>query len=97
VYREEFLIVGACRERPAMPRGVRVNRQSRSRYHTCWAAGTKCWACIICWRAGETEGGGEATLRVEGSTMGMALPALRWASGWCSLGWLAYWPCCRAE
>lgn len=39
--------------------------------------------CCIC-RLGETEGGGLATARVEGSTMGMAL-RVRWASGWCSL------------
>lgn len=38
--------------------------------------------CCIC-RLGETEGGGLATFRVEGSTMGMAL-RVRWASGWWS-------------
>jgi hypothetical protein len=41
--------------------------------------------CCIC-RLGETLGGGLATVRVDGSTMGMAL-RVRWASGWCSLVW----------
>lgn len=39
--------------------------------------------CCCIWRLGETDGGGLATARVEGSTMGMAL-RVRWASGWCS-------------
>lgn len=36
--------------------------------------------CCIC-RLGETDGGGLATARVDGSTIGMAL-RVRWASGW---------------
>ena len=39
--------------------------------------------CI--WRAGDTDGGGDATLRVVGSTMGMAL-RVRCAIGWCIFG-----------
>lgn len=38
----------------------------------------KCW-CIC--RLGDTDGGGLAMFRVDGSTMGMAL-RVRWASGW---------------
>lgn len=40
------------------------------------------YCCCIC-RAGETDGGGLATERVDGSTIGIAL-RLRWASGWWS-------------
>lgn len=41
--------------------------------------------CCIC-RLGEMLGGGLATARVDGSTIGIAL-RVRWASGWCSLVW----------
>lgn len=41
-----------------------------------------CCCCCIC-LAGETDGGGLATLRVLGSTIGIAL-RVRCASGWCS-------------
>jgi len=39
-----------------------------------------CWICLF----GETDGGGLAIARVDGSTIGIAL-RVRWASGWCSL------------
>jgi hypothetical protein len=49
--------------------------------------------CCCIWRLGETDGGGLATARVEGSTIGMAL-RVRWASGWWSLVWelLCWYP-----
>ena len=39
-----------------------------------------CWICLF----GETDGGGLAIARVDGSTIGIAL-RVRWASGWWSL------------
>lgn len=45
--------------------------------------------CCIC-RAGDTEGGGLATLRVVGSTMGIAL-RVRWARGACNFVAWVWW------
>jgi len=50
-------------------------------------AGTGLDICL----PGDTDGGGDATDPVEGSTMGIALPAIRRAVGW----WIL--PCERDE